>query len=103
MDMTKNEQTQNNNNINYDNITRCPDCNLISSLNLFYKEGKPSINYYCENNHKGNILLEEYMKKYNNFSLLKEKCQDCNKIKMKLKEIIFIALNVINFYVIYAI
>ena len=36
MDMTKNEQTQNNNNMNYDNITRCPDCNLISSLNLTY-------------------------------------------------------------------
>ena len=50
MDITKNEQTQNNN-MNYDNITRCPDCNLISSLNLYYKDGKPSINYYCENNH----------------------------------------------------
>jgi len=35
MDITINEQTQNNN-INYDNITRCPDCNLISSLNLIY-------------------------------------------------------------------
>ena len=85
MGLTKNEQTLNNNNMNYDNITRCPDCNLISSLNLYYKEGKPSINYYCENNHKGNILLEDYMKKYNNYSILKEKCQDCNKNQNEIK------------------
>ena len=61
MDITKNEQIFNNN-MNYDNITRCPDCNLISSLNLYYKEGKPCINYYCENNHNGKILLEEKLK-----------------------------------------
>ena len=71
--------------MNYDNITRCPDCNLISSLNLYYEEGKPYINYYCENNHNGKILLEEYMKKYNNYSLLKEKCQDCNKNQNEVK------------------
>ena len=35
MDIANNETTQNNN-MNYDNITRCPDCNLISSLNLTY-------------------------------------------------------------------
>ena len=63
MGLTKNEQTLNNNNMNYDNITRCPDCNLISSLNL----------------------LEEYMKKYNNYSLLKEKCQECNKYQNEVK------------------
>ena len=38
-----------------DNIPRCIECNLISSLKLNYKEGKPLINYYCENNHKGDI------------------------------------------------
>ena len=52
---------------------------------IYYKEGKPSINYYCENNHNGKILLEEYMKKYNNYSLLKEKCQDCNKNQNEVK------------------
>jgi len=62
-----------------DNISRCPDCNLISSLKLFYKENKPIINYYWENNHNGNISLEEYLQKYNNHSLLKQKCQECNK------------------------
>jgi len=79
MDIEKNE-----NNISFDNITRCPECNLISSLKLYYK-GKPFIDYYCENNHKGKILLEEYMKKYNNYSLLKEKCQDCNKNQNEVK------------------
>ena len=39
-----------------DNITSCLECNLISSLKLNYKEGKPIINYYCENNHKGDFF-----------------------------------------------
>ena len=30
---------------NLDNITRCPECNIISSLKLYYKEGKPIIKY----------------------------------------------------------
>ena len=68
-----------------DNITRCPECNLISSLKLYYKEGKPIINYYCENNHKGDIYLEEYMNKYNNNSLLKQKCEECNKNQKEIK------------------
>ena len=29
--------------INLDNVPRCPNCNLISSLKLNYKEGKPII------------------------------------------------------------
>ena len=28
-----------------DNIPRCLECNLISSLKLYYKEGKPLINF----------------------------------------------------------
>ena len=43
MDLEKREETQNINNIAFDNITRCPDCNLISSLKFYYKEGKPNI------------------------------------------------------------
>ena len=38
-----------------DDITRCVECNLICLLKLNYKEGKPFINYECENGHKGNI------------------------------------------------
>ena len=68
-----------------DNIPRCPECNLISSLKLNYKEGKSSINYSCENNHSGDISLEEYMQKYNNHSLLKQKCEECNKKQNEVK------------------
>ena len=68
-----------------DNTTRCPDCNLISSLKLNYKEGKPMIDYFCENNHKGNISLDEYLQKYNNHSLSKQKCGDCNKAQNEVK------------------
>ena len=65
--------------LSLDNIPRCPDCNLIASLKLYYKEGKPIIKYHCENNHNGDIYLEEYLQKYNNHSLLKQKCEECNK------------------------
>ncbi len=68
-----------------DNITRCPECNLISSLKLYYKEGKPIINYYCENNHKGDMPLYEYMEKYNTHSLIKQKCEECNKNQNEIK------------------
>ena len=47
---------------NLDIIPRCLKCNLISSLKLYYKEGKPIINYCCENNHKGDISLDIYEK-----------------------------------------
>ena len=85
MDLEKREETQNINNMAFDNITRCPDCNLISSLNFYYKEGKPIIKYHCENNHNGDIYLEEYLQKYNNHSLLKQKCEDCNKSQNEVK------------------
>ena len=79
-DMTSNEID-----MNMGNIPRCPECNLISSLKLYYKEGKPTISYYCENSHSGEIPLGEYMQKYNSHSLLKEKCQECNKSQNEVK------------------
>ena len=68
-----------------DNIPRCLECNLISSLQLFYKEGSPIIKYSCENDHKGDIPLDEYIQKYNTHSLLKEKCEECNKNQNEVK------------------
>ena len=47
------------NKLNEDDIPRCIDCNLICSLQLNYNDGKPLINFECENNHKGNILLKD--------------------------------------------
>ena len=62
-------------------ITRYPEWNLIVSLSIYYKEITPYVNYYCENNHKGEISLEQYLEKINNYSLSKEKCSECNKIQ----------------------
>ena len=67
------------NDINLDNIPRCPNCNLISLMKLNYKEGKPVINYNCENNHKGGISLEEYLQKYKANSLTKQDRGECKK------------------------
>ena len=72
-------------NLTADNIPRFPSCNLITSLKLNYKENKPMINYECENNHIGNISLEEYLTLYNKFSLLKVNCGECNKSQKEVK------------------
>ena len=89
------------NKLNEDDIPRCIDCNLICSLQLNYNDGKPLINFECENNHKGNILLKDYMLKYNKFALSKEKCGICGKNQKEIKGVFFIMLNVNNFYVIH--
>ena len=41
------------------------------------------IDYECENKHKGNISLKEYMNNFNKFSLSKEKCKDCENNQKK--------------------
>ena len=69
---------------NQDDITRCVECNLICLLKLNYKEGKPFINYECENGHKGNILLKDYINQFNKFSISKEKCGDCKKSQKEI-------------------
>ncbi len=68
-----------------DDISRCVNCNLICSLKLNNKDYQPMINFECENGHKGKILLRDYLIKYNNFSLLKEKCKECNKTQKEVK------------------
>ena len=71
--------------LNQNDITRSPHCILICSLKLNFKEGNPMIDYECENAHKGNIYLKEYMNIFNKYSLLKEKCKDCGKNKKEIK------------------
>lgn len=68
-----------------DSIPRCPECNLIASIKLSYKGGKPSIIYYCENKHDGTISLEEYLQKASSHSLIKEKCAECFKKQNETK------------------
>ena len=82
---TKNEKDINNNKISFDSIPRCLDCSLIPFLKLNYNEGKPMINYECQNNHKGNIILEEYIQKFNKNSLSNQKCAECNKNQNEFK------------------
>ncbi len=73
------------NKLSPDDITRCPNCNLIPSLKLFYQNNQPTINFHCENHHNENILLNDYLNIYNKYSLLKEKCNKCNKNQKEIK------------------
>ncbi len=50
------------------------------------------IDYECENKHKGNIPLKEYMNNFNQFSLSKEKCKDCEKNQKEVKGDFFYCL-----------
>ena len=66
-------------NFQIENFLKCPECNLICFLNIKYIKENLNIEYLCENNHKGTILLKEYM---NNFiNNLKLKCLECQKFK----------------------
>ena len=99
--MEKNKSLNNqifSNNLYQNNILRCPNCNLICSLNLKYKKHGPTINYECENGHNGNILLEKYMNEYNKFSLLKEKCRECGKSQEEIKKDFIYCLNCVTFF-----
>ena len=86
---TPNEAAPVINKLSADDIPRCPDCNLICSLQLNYNEGKHIINFECENGHKGNIILQDYILKYNKFALSKEKCAECGKTTKEIKEDFF--------------
>ena len=76
-------------NIDIDCIPRCPEWNLISSLELNYNEGYSNIIYECENGHKGDISLKEYSSNYNKYSLSKQKCEDCRKNQKEIKSDFF--------------
>ena len=69
-------------------IPRCPKCTLIPSLKLNYKEDKPFIDYECENKHKDNISLEDYINNLKDYSLKNKKCVECNKTQ-NIKEDFF--------------
>ena len=71
---TKTNESQN---FNFDDITRCPKCNLICLLTLIKENNKYYINYCCDNKHEGKIELKEYMNEYKNYSISKELCKDC--------------------------
>ena len=73
------------NNFNLEDILRCPECNLKCSLILKYNDdGKPYINYKCEK-HDGKMELKNYFEKYNKYTLLEKKCDECGKMKKDVK------------------
>ena len=74
---------------NQDNIPRCPNCNLISLLQFLYQNNQPIINFQCENNHQGNILLKDYINIYNKYSLCKERCGGCGKSNTEINSHFF--------------
>ena len=74
------------NEFNLNHIPRCIKCNLICSIKLdYFGNYEPRIIFECENGHKGNVSLEEYMKQYNNFSISKEICFSCGKNQKESK------------------
>ena len=67
----------------YNDITRCPKCNLICSLSL--SDNPSIINYNCENNHNGLIEIHNYLIECKNYALSKELCKDCGKNQNEIK------------------
>ena len=49
-----------------ENIKRCLECNKIPLIEINEKENEYYINYYCENNHKGEISLNDFLKNEKN-------------------------------------
>ena len=74
-----------NSHFTFDNVTRCPKCNLICSLEIT-ADNNTFINYACEGKHKGKIELKEYMNEYRDYSISKELCNNCGISQKDRKE-----------------
>ena len=59
-------------------IKRCNKCYKIPLIKLINRDNKYYINYNCENGHKGEINLEDYLNNNNN-SITKIDCFNCKK------------------------
>ena len=92
-----NEQILLTNYFSKNEILRCPNCNLICSLNLKFQKNEPTINYECENGHNGRILLKDFKIEFNNFSFLKQKCEECGKRQEEINEDFVYCLNCVKF------
>ena len=60
-------------------ISRCESCNLIPLFDLKYEKGIPKISYECQNKHKNELNLSEYIKISKKNSIFNEKCEECKK------------------------
>ena len=83
---------------NEDKMPRCINCNLICCLNLKIIEGKLIINYHCENEHEGEIILKDYLIDCSKYSITKEICNKCKKTQKKNDSNFFYCSNCSKFY-----
>ena len=68
----------NSSNYKIENIKRCFKCFKIPLIEINEKENEYNIKYYCENNHKGEVSIDNFLKEQKNI-LNKIPCDDCNK------------------------
>ena len=83
---------------NEDKMPRCINCNLISCLKLKKREGKLIINYHCENEHEGEIFLQDYLIDCSKYSITKEICNECKKTQKKKDSNFFYCSKCSKFY-----
>ena len=78
MEKIKNNNNQNDSSFESGDIKRCLICNKIPLFELIERNNEYFIKYKCENNHKGEVSLEEYLKN-DKYGLNKLNCDECNK------------------------
>ena len=57
----------NSSNYKIENIKRCFKCFKIPLIEINEKENEYNIKYYCENNHKGEVSIDNFLKEQKNF------------------------------------
>ena len=78
IEKSENNNTQNMSSFKIEDIRRCFDCNKIPLIELIEKNDEYFIKYNCEDGHKGEVSLEEYLKN-DKYSLNKLNSVKCNK------------------------
>jgi len=68
----------NSSNFKVENIKRCLECNKIPLIEIIEKQNEYFINYFCENNHKGEISLNDFLNNQKH-QLKKIPCNNCQK------------------------
>ena len=78
IEKSENNNTQNMSSFKTEDIKRCLNCYKTLLIELIKKNDEYFIKYNCENGHKGEVSLEEYLKN-DKYSFKKLNCGECNK------------------------
>ena len=78
MEKMKDINNQNVSSFEIGDIKRCLNCNKIPLIELIERNNDCFIKYNCENGHKGEVSLEEYLKN-DKYGLNKLNCDECNQ------------------------